>query len=43
MPTYLMRTFMKTVGSGRIDPASLSILAVAGGWALVEYLSKKLD
>ena len=40
MPAYLVKIFLKTVGSGRVDPLSLTILAVAGGVALIEHCKK---
>lgn len=42
MPTYLAKIAIRTIGSGRIDPISLTILAVAGGVALIDYVGKKV-
>lgn len=41
MPTYLMKAIQKIVLSGKFDPISLTMLAAAGGVALVEHISKK--
>lgn len=41
MTTYLAKTIAKTIGTGHFDPLSLTILAIAGGCALAEHMSKK--
>ena len=41
MPTYFMKAAARTVCSGKFDPLSLTILAVAGGVALIEYAATK--
>lgn len=43
MPSYLVKIAMRTIGTGRVDPTSLTILAFAGGVALIEYVGKKLS
>lgn len=40
MPGYLIKIFFKTVGSGHVDPVSLTVLAVAGGIALIDHYTK---
>ena len=40
MPTYFIKAATRTIGSGRFDPLSLTILAVAGGIALIECATK---
>ena len=38
--SYLAKVVMRTIGSGRFDPISLTILAVAAGVALYDELTK---
>ena len=40
MPLYFIKAATRTVCMGRFDPVSLTILAIAGGVALIECATK---